>query len=83
VSAVLASAEAVQGSRSSGGGRSKEGREREMPIAVREEKEGRSVIIKERMVVLRRKRATRGQESGEGPNWGGKRAFHLGWLTEP
>src|SRR6267142_6696083 len=53
------------------------------PREVREEKEGRIEMIKERVVDLRRKVATRGRSSGVGPAIRGKRAFHLGWLTEP
>ena len=53
------------------------------PIEVREEKEGRIETTKEWVEDLRRKVATRGRVSGVGPAMGGKRAFHLGWLTEP
>src|SRR6267142_589092 len=53
------------------------------PREVKEEKEGRTEMTKERVEDLRRKVATRGRVSGVGPAVGGKRAFHLGWLTEP
>ena len=63
-SAVIASAETVCDTGSSGGEGGK--REREIPIVVREEKEGRSIITKGCVVVLRRKRAMRGWEVGSG-----------------
>src|SRR6267142_706494 len=53
------------------------------PREVKEEKEGRIETTKDWVVDLRRKVATRGRSSGVGPAIGGKRAFHLGWLTEP